>query len=199
MSTELIKEKTTKTTGRRYRSVVEMIKKEDLGPDVQNEYSKAEKETGLCRLLAEARLKAGFTQDAFAKKIGHTQSMVSKCEAGPDSELTIEIIEQYAKITNGQIMLLFGKEMNHVEAVKCHAFEIKRHLSALAVLANEEVEMEKEIQAFFGEAFFNILSILARCQQQMPRTHEDSRMKAFYTGATTSNSCFKADNIAAVV
>ncbi len=57
-----------------------------------------------------------------------------------------------------------------------YALAIRRRLSALAELAQEDEELEPAIQGFFGEAFFNILTILEKCQQEMPGS-EDFEIK----------------------
>jgi hypothetical protein len=44
---------------------------------------------------------------------------------------------------------------------------------ALAKIAQKGEDLEKSIQAFFGEAFFNLLDILAQCQGQMPNSQGD--------------------------
>jgi transcriptional regulator with XRE-family HTH domain len=44
----------------------------------------------LLKVLREARHRAGLTQIEFAKRIGETQSFVSKCERG---ERRIDVIE----------------------------------------------------------------------------------------------------------
>lgn len=63
---------------------------------------------------------------------------------------------------------MFGEPLTHVEAVKVHALGIKKRLTALAELAQKDEEIERSIQGFFGEAFFNILGILAKCHEKMP-------------------------------
>jgi hypothetical protein len=67
---------------------------------------------------------------------------------------------------------MFGRPMNHVEAVKAHALAIQHRLSRLAGLAHQGEELEKEISGFFGQAFFNLLSILSRCSGEMPNGPE---------------------------
>jgi hypothetical protein len=62
--------------------------------------------------------------------------------------------------------------MNHVEAIKAHALGMRERMLALAKIAQQDGQLEREVQAFFGEAFFNILTILATCQQQMPNKNE---------------------------
>lgn len=168
MNTELTKERITCPTGRRYGSVSDLIKHEAISPDIQSEMAKLEKETGLSQMLAIMRVRAGLTQQQMAEKADVTQSTISKWEMGPDRELTVHILSVYAAITGQRLSLLLGKPLNHIEAVKVHAFEIKKHLSALAEIANQVEEAEAAIQGFFGEAFFNILNILAKCQGRMP-------------------------------
>jgi hypothetical protein len=81
-------------------------------------------------------------------------------------------IVQYAKATGERIGVWFGKPLNHVESVKYHALAIREDLSALAKLAHRDEELQTAIQAFFGEAFFNMLTILAECQVKMPNAEE---------------------------
>ena len=45
-------------------------------------------------------------------------------------------------------------------------------------MAHGDSDMEQAIQAFFGEAFFNILTILSKCQNEMPNSKDvQVRMK----------------------
>jgi transcriptional regulator with XRE-family HTH domain len=177
MNTELKKEQNTCLTGRRYGSVSDLLKKEGVSSEIQEEMAKLAKQTELCQMLSVMRLRAGLTQQQMAEKVGVTQSAISKWEAGPDKELTVQTLAVYASLTEERISLLFGKPLNHVEAVKAHAFEIKRHLLGLAAIANQVEEAESAIQGFFGEAFFNILTILAKCQEQLPSGSRDFEIK----------------------
>jgi hypothetical protein len=67
--------------------------------------------------------------------------------------------------------------MNHVEAVKHHAFAIRDHLSSLAEMADQDGEINQAIQGFFGEAFFKILEILSKCQEQLPSEKPEISVK----------------------
>jgi transcriptional regulator with XRE-family HTH domain len=178
MTTEIEKEKKAipKATGRRYKSMSDLIKKEGLGEEVQQAYEEIKKATMITGRLAFMRQTAGITQEEMAEHLGVTQSAISKLEAGRDEDLTIREIREYSKKTGQRIALAFGKRMKHVEAVKYHALAIRRRLSALAELAQRYEELEPEIQGFFGEAFFNILTILEKCQQEMPG-NEDFEIK----------------------
>jgi len=123
-------------------------------------------------MLAALRVKAGLTQTQMGEKMDRTQSAISKLESGRDEELTLADIRDYSKVLNERIVLGFGPPMNHVEAIKTYALAMRERMMALAKIAQQDGQLEKEVQAFFGEAFFNILTILATCQQQMPNKNE---------------------------
>jgi len=164
--------KQIKPSGKRYTSVGDMLNGLSAESNLVEQFQAAQAESRLVDMLVDLRRAAGLTQEAIAEKMGVTQSAVSKWESGKDEDLSVKIVGEYAKAADQRVALFFGKRVNHVEAVKCHAMEIKRHLSALASLAHKDNEIEASIQEFFGEAFFNILTILAKCQEQMPNGSE---------------------------
>jgi transcriptional regulator with XRE-family HTH domain len=155
-------------SGRRYSSIPALMKGEDIPGDVQILVRELSKDTCITRQLASMRLSRNLSQEQMAEKIGCTQSCVSKWESGRDEDLTLKIIRDYAQETNHPIGISFGPAPNHVESVKAHAFCIRDHMLELAKLAHVDEEMEKEIHAFFGEAAFNILTILGKCHNEMP-------------------------------
>jgi transcriptional regulator with XRE-family HTH domain len=157
-------------TSRRYASVADLMKGEEISEEIQRKVSDLAKETRIADCLVLMRLDAGLTQADMAKTMGLSQSAISKLEAKADDEITMGEIRAYAKSTNQRIAIHFGKPMNHVEAVKHHAFCIKERLESLAEIAQKYEEIQGEIKGFFGEAFFNILDILAKCQKQLPNT-----------------------------
>jgi transcriptional regulator with XRE-family HTH domain len=172
MNTEIEKKAAAKPTGRRYKSVTELIERECLPDEVRGQFVENQRDTEIVEQLALMRQGTGITQEQMAEKLGVTQSAISKLEAGRDENLTLAQIREYSKATDQRIGILFGKPMNHVEAVKAHALGIRRHLSSLASIAHQDDELENAIQGFFGEAFFNILTILAKCQDEMPNSED---------------------------
>ena len=155
-------------TGKRYASVKDLLEGESISPEVQSKIADLREETRLTEILANLRTSAGLTQEQVAQRFGLSQSAISKLESGRDEDLTLGEIRQYAELTGQRISLMFGKPLTHVEAVKGHALGIRQRLTALAKIAHKDEELESSIKGFFGEAFFNILDILARCSQQMP-------------------------------
>lgn len=164
-------------TGKRFASVRELLKETGSDPETSERVAKMERESRLVGVLISLRQQANLTQQQMAKKLNVTQSAISKLESSKDEELTLENLRKYSEATGQRLIVNIGKPLNHVEAVKYHAFGIKDQLGALARMARQDGELEQSIQAFFGEAFFNILEILARCQDQMPGNEAEIRVK----------------------
>lgn len=172
MSTEHAKQ-TAKATGRKYTSVADLMRGEGVPREVQKKVKELECETRVADHLARLRQAAGITQEEMAKILGVTQSAISKLESAKDVDLTLGEIRGYARATDQRIGLAFGKPLTHVQSVKCHAMAMKQDLEELAQIANRHDELEKDIQGFFGEAFFNILTILAECSEKLPGSGKD--------------------------
>lgn len=172
MSTEHAKQ-TAKPTGRKYTSVADLMRGEGVSRGIQKKVKELEGETRVADHLAQLRQAAGITQEEMAKLLGVTQSAISKLESAKDVDLTLGEIQGYARATDQRIGLAFGKPLTHVQSVKCHAMAMKQDLEGLAQIANRHDELEKDIQGFFGEAFFNILTILAECSEKLPGNGKD--------------------------
>lgn len=176
MSTELERQ-AAKPTGRKYSSVADLMRAEGVAQEVQEKVKELENETRVVLQLAKLRQAAGMTQEDMATALGVTQSAISKLESGTDAEVRLGEIAGYAKATQQRIGVLFGKPLTHVEAVKCHALSIRHHLEKLAQIANRHDELEPQIQGFFGQAFFNILTILAECGDKLPGNGRDFEVR----------------------
>ncbi len=166
-----------KTTGKRFKSVEDMINALGTSDDVRKAVSRFEAETNIVHQLALLRQKAGLTQEQMAERLGVTQSAISKLENGPDEDLSLRHVEIYAEATGQRLHILFGKPLNHVEAIKTHVFSIQDRLRALAELANEHDELEPKIRGFFAEAWVNIFDILAKCTGNLPSKEQPTKAR----------------------
>jgi transcriptional regulator with XRE-family HTH domain len=182
MSTELERQ-AAKVTGRRYGSVGDLMRTEGVSQEVQDRVKELENETRVVSQLAKLRQAAGITQEDMAKELGITQSAISKLESGTDAEVRLGEIRGYAKATEQRIGVVFGKPLTHVEAVKCHSLAIRHHLESLAKIANRDEEMQMHIQAFFGQAFFNILTILSECGDKLTGNGKDCDVRIEFVKA----------------
>ena len=177
MNNEREKKAPTVPTGRRYNSVEELLEGELIADEVKSLVRDLDKETCLVQQMVEMRKAAGLTQQQMADALGKTQGAISKLESSLDSELTVAEMHEYSNATKQRFMILFGKPLNHVEAVKWHAFGIRDHLSALASLAHKDEDIESAIQSFFTEALTNILSIVAKCHTELPNGNRVSEIR----------------------
>ena len=113
--------KPSRPTGRKYNSVEALMEGEGVSMEVQEKVMEMERETRIVLQLALLRQKAGITQAEMAKRMGVTQSAISKLESGRDEDLTLREIEEYSRVTGQRIALTFGKPKDNVEAAKPHS------------------------------------------------------------------------------
>jgi transcriptional regulator with XRE-family HTH domain len=172
MNTE-IEKSPAKPTGRKYATVEALLGGEGVSQAVREKYMECTAETVVALQLSKLRLSAGITQEEMSKHLGVTQGTISKLEAGPDKDITLHEIKEYARVTDQRIGVTFGKRLTHTEAIKLHARGLKDRLDALAEIANQNDELQKEIKGFFGEAFFNLFNILASCSEKFPTGDDD--------------------------
>jgi transcriptional regulator with XRE-family HTH domain len=177
MNTEREKKSHQPLTGRRFDSMEAFLAGEAVSAEVRSAVRKLDQETAVVSSMVEARREAGLTQQQMAEKIGKTQGAVSKLESSADMEITLDEIAAYAKAIGMNFAIMIGAPMNHIESVKYHALAIREHLSELAKEAHRNEEVEQAVQRFWGEAFFTILAILGKCQQEMPKGGAQVRMK----------------------
>jgi transcriptional regulator with XRE-family HTH domain len=163
--------------GRRYDSVKSVMRAQGVPEAVQKKVAELARDHSVGLHLAKMRTRAGLTQAELAKQLEVTQGAISKLEASPDGAITLRDIEQYSIACRERVTITFGKRINHVEAVKLHSLSIKAHLEALAGIANQDETLEREISSFFGEAFFNILTILSHCNDKLPNSGSDFELK----------------------
>ncbi|MCE9612369.1 MAG: helix-turn-helix transcriptional regulator [Chthoniobacter sp.] len=162
------KDEAIKETGRRYGSVADLMRGEGVSREVQQIVTELEVETRVTKQLTHMRMSAGLTQEQLAEKMNCTQSCISKWESGRDEDLDIKTIRGYSQATGQRIGFLIGKPLHHVEAINLHLAALQKRLLALAALARENGELQDDINSFFGKSCFNIMQILAKCQQEMP-------------------------------
>ncbi|MEY2410582.1 MAG: Helix-turn-helix domain [Verrucomicrobiota bacterium] len=141
---------------------------EGVSQDVREKVAVLAGETRIALQLAKLRQQSGITQEQMAERLSVGQSAISKLENGRDEDITIREIKEYSRATGQRVAIIAGKPFTHVEAVRLHAHGIRDNLEALAAVASQNVDLQKDIQAFFGEAFFNLLDIISVCNNKLP-------------------------------
>jgi transcriptional regulator with XRE-family HTH domain len=183
-------------SGRRYKSVAALMEAQNTPGEIREEVQKLAASTRVVDELCRMRTRAGLTQAQIAERIGCTQSRISKMEGSIDRDLSLGEIFDYVKATGSQISIGIGKPLTHVQSVKAHAAGIRKHLRSLADLAKKHDELEPDIQAFFGEAFFNLLKILSECQGALERERVETELEVFSqreeSGASASEAAVES-------
>jgi len=179
-------------SGRRYKSVAALMEAQNTPAEIREEVQKLAASTRVVDELCQMRTRACLTQAQIAERIGCTQSRISKLEGSVDRDLSLGEIFDYVKATGSQISIGIGKPLTHVQSVKAHAAGIRKHLRSLADLAKKHDELESEIQAFFGEAFFNLLHILSECQGALERERVEPELEVFSQRAESDASASEA-------
>jgi transcriptional regulator with XRE-family HTH domain len=134
--------------------------------------------------MIRSRAAAGLTQAEVAQKMNCTQSAVSKLEHSSDAELTLQDIATYLRATGGRLNIAVGKQANRVERIKELATGLKHELEALADLSStsDDASIRKSINGFFGEAWFNLFSIMCTATAKLPKEEEDTSLLSLIEG-----------------
>ncbi|MFH1863305.1 MAG: helix-turn-helix domain-containing protein [bacterium] len=144
---------------KKYKNVSEMIK--DLSTEEAYKESVLKEIDGkkIAKFLFVLRCKHELTQKQMAKKIGCTQSRVSKIESSFDNKLSIQDLLDYAKALDLHLEIGYRHpSFKIVDLIKYHALKIKVYLTQLTVLAKEgeDPKLEEGIAKFHIEALVNL-------------------------------------------
>jgi transcriptional regulator with XRE-family HTH domain len=174
-------------TGRKFDSVKALMQESGVTKEKQEKVEQLISDSRIAMWLAQLRHRACITQKQMADQLGVTQSAISKLEAGNDDDITLKQVKEYARLTGDRISLFFGKPYSHTEAVQLCANALKYRLDQLADIANQNVELQRDIKAFLADAFFGLCNIITSCNDKLPigadDVIEDIRMEVV-TGKT---------------
>lgn len=155
-------------SGKRYSSIEKMLRSGGANEDTLKRVAALSDATRVTRVLAQLRAAHGLTQKEMGDMIGVTQATISKLEAGRDEDLKLGEICSYAKSLGERIGVVYGKPMNHVEAITAYFNQIKFHMLELAKVARNDTEMNNRMNKFFGEAFLNVMEMLSVVYSRLP-------------------------------
>ena len=139
---------------------------------------KEAEKSALCNDLARMRVKAGLSQRALAKRMGVSASKVCRIESGPDSDLSLGELSQYAKALDCGITLGVNRpNQTAAEQIKEHIFAVHHLLGELADLAKSVGagdQIAQGIHKFYGEVLFNFLVRFGESAEKLPRLELES-------------------------
>lgn len=139
-----------------------MIKDMSADSDFANTVSKEIENKRMGKFLFAQRCKHSLTQKQLAEKIGCSQGRVSKIENSYDRDISIGDLLDYAKALDLQLEMGYRHHSARiVDLIKYHAFKIKHYLNQLAIMSQNDEEMEKGVAKFHLEAKHNIDRFIA--------------------------------------
>ena len=103
------------------------------------------------------------------------RSAVYKLEHSSDGDLTLRDIAKYLAATDERLLIAIGKQPSLVERIKESAMRLKHDLDRLADLSvnTDDTKLRNGISSFFGEAWFNLSTIVFDAAQKLPGHHGD--------------------------
>jgi transcriptional regulator with XRE-family HTH domain len=159
-----------------YDSVSAMVK-DTLGSEgaiSAAEFDSYVAERKLVKDLAILRSARGLSQEDVAKKLGCSQSWVSKLEHGTDDNLRIGDLKAYLSTLGLEFRPGAMKEgATLVDEIKILSFAIRQKLITFAELAKEGDGLAEPIARFLCEAFHNINRFLSEAAAKLPHAQDN--------------------------
>lgn len=148
--------------GKRYESVLGMVKSLSSEEALKELFPKIIKEKSLGKYLFLLRCEHGLSQKELASIMGCTQSRISKIESAYDQEITIKDLLDYAKALKLKLEIGYRHpSVKLIDLIKYHAFKIRGYLNQLRVIAKDDEKLQEGIAEFHVEALFNLCKMVA--------------------------------------
>ncbi len=161
---------------RHFKNVTESVKQLTTAKKFKKDALKALDNKGIAKFLFTLRCEQNLTQMQLAKKMGCTQSKISKIENSFDSELAINNLFDYGKALNLQLEIGFrNTDVKIVDLIKYHAFKIEDCLEHLVDLVKDDKDMARGVLQFHLEAFVNVRHLILK---NIPILHKKSLKKS---------------------
>lgn len=140
---------TPKATGKRYRTVSEMLEDTRTSEEIVASVKEVESQD-LVPLLTGIRVAKGLTQKQVAELIGCSQSRISKLEQSRDLDLRIADVIDYLGAVDGSIWFTIGPKPL-AEHIKLHVRALRQLLEELVALSGDDPSINQGINGFLDE------------------------------------------------
>ncbi len=156
------------TEERNYDSVADLL--EDIIDDdgaFASEVQQAIESQRLAAALFQMRNNVGLTQEEVARRMGRTQSSISKLEHSTTDRISVRDLEEYASAIDVNLVISFEKQMTAADRVKFYFFEIKKHLDEMRELAGDDPDIVAGVDKFYNEWLINTLRHFSDGKKQL--------------------------------
>lgn len=177
--------KGVKGMAKRYSSVLDMVR-DTASAEFAEQAESYLGERQVSRILYGLRCKADLSQTQLAKRVGTSQSRISKLEQSTDQNMKLGDLEAYAEALGMQVQIRFSRPMTAVDRIKSSALEIKEQFVLLAKLAQDDHKIREGVGDFFLEYLWNVFylfqggwKILAVRKEETPEELEQLYLDFF--------------------
>ena len=151
-------------------AIAEDQEDKDFAKSVEEELG----ERTLLHFLFGARASRGVSQKDIAKRIGCSQSRVSKIENGLDASLSLGDLDAYLNALGMKSRLFITTgELTVIDEVKFHAFRIKHCLDRLVEIAGDDPLIRRSVDDAHKEIMYNLVRMVASSAMQLPGLPSD--------------------------
>lgn len=133
----------------------------------------------LSNLLFSLRCKKGLNQKEIAKKMGCSQSKISKIESSYDMDLFIGDIVLYSDALGLNFNVGLSEPMKKVDLVKYHAIQMKMHLDDLVEMAKTDDDITHGVGSFCEEALDNTVRFITSSFEKLNISKKKAPCKPF--------------------
>jgi transcriptional regulator with XRE-family HTH domain len=153
-----------------FQSVSEMVEATSGSKEFVDDVQRHISERQFVKHLIALRVKKGMTQKEMADAMGCTQSTVSRLENGKDSGIRLGDLEKYTRALGHQPRVVVAPENETaVDEIKYHASRIRRLLTRLVELAEQDEQIADGISQFVCfETPLNLLKIVVDTASRLP-------------------------------
>jgi transcriptional regulator with XRE-family HTH domain len=138
-----------KTTGKRYRTVSEMLEDTGTSQEVLDSVTEVESQE-LVPILTGMRVAKGLTQKQLAELMGCTQGRISKLEQSRDLDLRISDVVNYVSAVKDAVWFTIGPK-TLAEHIKLHVSALRQSLEELVALSGDDPSINQAINRFLDE------------------------------------------------
>jgi predicted XRE-type DNA-binding protein len=153
---------------KRYSSVIQQT---NLTSETEAFAKKVERRISqrqIVKHLMALRATKSLSQSDIAKKMECSQSRISKLESGLDDDLRLGEFSAYVSALGLEMRIVLApKGQTSLDAVKYHAFSIKRTLDRLAALSSGDKSMTAGALKIMAESFYNITRFISGSAQTL--------------------------------
>ena len=154
---------------KRYGDVSQMIRETSDSQDFSEAFEKQLAERQLMKQLLLVRMEKGLSQEDVAKKMGCTQSKVSKLESSKDGDIQMDDLVKYSTAIGLRPQFMFFTDVAAANMIKHHFFETKALLQKLVDVAKDDPVIAKGVGHFCAEAIVNYFKMLAESADALPK------------------------------